>query len=174
MTWLVEQRLPIILLGASATLIAGMIVIQTRRIWAIVGLVGVVLLTIGLLVLEAVVVTEVEGIENTLHAMAAAVERNDLPTALAMFPDDATSVRHRAEGLLGQFTFSRVRIENDLQIEFNSEATPRTARAEFTCNAKAKHRRELIPHEFIRRKVTISLIWQDDRWTLGDYEIHNR
>jgi hypothetical protein len=173
-TWLVEQRLPIILLGASATLIAAMIVIQTRRIGAIVGLVGVVLLTIGLLVLEAVVVTEVEEIEFSLHAIAAAVERNDLPAALAMFPDDATSVRHRAEGLLGQFTFSRARIENDLRIEFDSEAKPRTARAEFTCNAKAKHRTELIPYEFIRRKVTISLIWQDDRWALSDYEIHNR
>ena len=174
MTWLVEQRLPIILLGASATLIAAMIVIQTRRIWAIVGLVGVVLLTIGLLVLEAVVVTEVEEIENTLHAMAAAVERNDLPTALAMFPDDAKSLRHRAEGLLSGFTFSRVKIENDLQIKIDPEAEPRSARAEFTCNVRAKHRSELIPYEFVRRKVTISLIWRDDRWTLGDYEIHNR
>jgi len=173
-TWVVEQRLPIILLGASATLIAAMIVIQTRRIGAIVGLVGVVLLTIGLLVLEAVVVTEVEEIEFALYAAAAAVERNDLPTALAMFPDDAKSVRHRAEGLLGQFTFSRVRIENDLQIEIDPEVEPRAATAKFTCNAQAKHRRELIPYEFIRRKVTISLIWQDDRWALSDYEIHNR
>ena len=95
MTWLLEERMPILLVGASATVIMVLVVIFVRRLPALLGLIGVILLTGLLLLVELLIVTEVETIENMLYEGAESLERNDIPAALAHISPASEPIRQQ-------------------------------------------------------------------------------
>ncbi len=171
MTWLLEERMPILLLGASATLMMALVFFLTRKLPALLGLIGVILLTGLLLVIELLVVTEVETVENTLYQGAESLEQNDIPAALDHISPAAEPILQRAEQLFSDVTFFQVAIENDLLVTIDHEAQPATANAEFTCHAKLRHRSETIPYEYGRRRMTVTLVREGDRWMVTDYEV---
>ena len=170
MTWLLEERLPILLLGASSTLIMVLVVVFTRRLPALLGLIGVILLTGLLLLLEMLVVTDVEVVENTLYQGAALLEQNDIPAALAYVSPTAKPIRQRAERLFSDVTFSEVRIGYDLHVTIDHQTQPATATANFTCHAKLQHRSQIMPYQHGHRRVTVTLVREGDRWLVTDYE----
>ena len=171
MTWLLEERMPIILVGASATVIMVLVVIFTRRLPALLGLLGVILLTGLLLVVELLVVTEVETIENMLYQGAESLEQNDIPAVLAHISPTAEPIRQQAERLFSDFTFFKVGIGYDLYVTIDHQAQQATATARFTCHAKLRHRSEIMPYEKGFRRVTVILVREGDRWLVTDYEL---
>ena len=163
--------MPILLVGASATVIMVLVVIFTRRVPALLGLIGVILLTGLLLLVELLVVTDVETIENMLYQGAESLEQNVIPAALAHISPAAESIRQQAERLFSDFTFFRVRIGYDLYVTIDHQAQPITATARFTCHAKLRHRSEIIPYEKGFRRMTVTLVREGDRWLVTDYEV---
>lgn len=171
MTWLVEERLPILLLGASAAAIMLVVVLQTRRLPAAIGFAAVVLVTIATLVVEALVVTEVERVENTIYAAADALENNEVDSVLAMIAPDATEMRRRAERILPDATFRRVKINNDLKVTINRLAQPPTAEARFTCYYEVEYRPDLNPYPKGVRRFEVTLVQDGDQWLFLGYEM---
>ena len=58
MTWLVEDPITIILLGVAIEVILGVVLLQTRRSAAILGMLAILVITIALLAVERFVVTD--------------------------------------------------------------------------------------------------------------------
>lgn len=173
MTWIVEDPLPILLLGAAATLIAAIALAQTRRPPALAALVGVVAVTAVLLLVEWLVVTDVEQVQNTIYATAEELEHNDDAAVVGRIASNANPTLLRAQQLLDRVTFSRV-VVTSLTVEVHDAESPATARATFLCWVEAKLDKELQLHDKARVQVSVDLVRQGDRWMYTDYHYELR
>ncbi len=78
MNWLAENALPIWMGGAVALTMALIVFHQTRTNGALLGILGVIVITAALLLTERLIETPREAVERTLYSLAATVEANDV------------------------------------------------------------------------------------------------
>src|SRR4051794_28997970 len=83
MSYLVETPWPGLLLAGLIELALGFLLVRSGRAWVIVAMAGVLVAAIALVVIERLVVTDKEEIENSLETVAAALEAHDVPGVLA-------------------------------------------------------------------------------------------
>jgi hypothetical protein len=109
---LFEQPLVIIVSGVVLLVIAYFFWTQTRFKWILHLMAVLALLTIGLVIIAQLVHTDKEQVVTTLDEIAAVVEANDVPGAMAYFAQDANTqaIRDRAEAEMPNYHFSRCRI----------------------------------------------------------------
>lgn len=124
-------------------------------------------LTIFLVVLNILVQTERERIEDTLHTVSAALEKNDLPTVYSYIHPNATEGLQRAKGELPQYHFNDARVTRIKDIQVNLDTKPNTAVAEFNVvvdvNVGQNKGRAA-------RFVRVYFMQRDGRWLVRDYE----
>jgi ketosteroid isomerase-like protein len=126
-----------------------------------------------LVILERVVVTEKEEVEDALEAIATSVEANDAQSVLAAF---ASSSPRRAEvqSALHRVKVSSARIAGDLEVRFNRLGAAPAATAYFTGIIDAKDKTGSIPYEHMMRRFKVTLHKEGDRWLVFDYEDNDR
>ena len=97
MTWVLEQPIYILILGGLTFAFLGYAWWQTGYRAMFHAMLAVAAVTAGLLILERLVVTDVERIEDTLDQIARDVESNDLPKILSHVYSGATATYARAK-----------------------------------------------------------------------------
>lgn len=121
MTWLAENALPIWVGGAVALTMAMFVYLQTRSRGAFYGVLAVIAITAGLLLVNRLVETRREAVEHALYSLAATVEANDVPGALAFLAPNANSAMRRdVETLMPQVKIERARVIGTPEIELNA------------------------------------------------------
>jgi hypothetical protein len=179
MTWLFEDPWMIVLGGLVAEIILGVLLLKTGRGAVLGGMIGVLVLTGVLLVVERLVVTEGEQVQATLEDAAAAVVKND-PAAVQKFiaPADAApsaaGLRIYAAMILGRYTIEEAHIGGDLDIQLDTAAKPPTATARFTAQVRFKDHKGMTPYDHYVGKVRVDLRKAGDHWEVLDFNDEQR
>jgi ketosteroid isomerase-like protein len=164
MNWFVEGPWPILVTGLVLEAVLLVALVRTGRavlIWAVVGM-G--LLTAGLLVVERLVVTDNERIAATLDGVAAAAAANDLNGVLAYIGPDAVEVRKLATDSLRRIRIREAKIGSDLSIVITQQAGAPSALATFTGRIRAEVPGQAIGHDTFVGRFRVGLVKQGDRW----------
>src|SRR5688500_3086338 len=115
MTWLVEDAWMIVWCCLALGIVVVLLLLQLSRGYALLGLVCMALVTGGLLLIERLVVTDKERVENTLFELAEALMNNDAPTAIKYLSPSSVK-RDEAGFYLRQIKVSKARIGSDLKV----------------------------------------------------------
>lgn len=102
MTLLLENPLPIWSLGAVCLAIAVTVFLAKRSLASVLGVAGVIVVTALLLLLESIVITPSEEVEQSLTNLMASIEANDVDAVAAMIDPSARAIRTEAETLMPQ------------------------------------------------------------------------
>jgi hypothetical protein len=168
MTWFIESPWPSLAIGFALEVILAIALVRTGRTAIIAAMVVVLAATIGLLALERVVVTEREEVEDTLDAVAAALESNDVPAVLAAFSPNCPRLGE-VKSALSRFTVREARIGGDLEVRINRLTSPPSAATYFTGRIDGKDSRGEFPYEHMIRKFKVTLERRGDKWLIADY-----
>jgi hypothetical protein len=169
MTWFVESPWPSLILGIGLEVILAIYLVRSGRAIVIAAMVGVLALTAGLVLLERIVVTESELVEDTLAEVARALAANDSSAVLATFSSNSPR-RAEVQSAMSRVTINEARIGNDLEVRLNPLTAPPSASAYFTGHIQARGTRETIPYEHVVRKFKVTLHKESDRYRIFDYE----
>ncbi len=168
MTWFVESPWPSLMLGVVLEVILAIALVRTAR-GAIVGLMIVVFaLTVGMVIVERVVVTETEEVEDALDHVAAALVANDSQAVLACFSPHCPRLAE-LRSILSRVTVRVAKIGGDLEVRLNHLTQPPSATCYFTGRVEAKDSRGEIPYEHLVRKFKVTLRKEGGRWLIADY-----
>lgn len=168
MTWLIESPWPSLMLGVGLEVILAIALVRTGRGAIMVAMAVVLALTVGMLVLERLVVTQTEEVEDALDGVAGSLGSNDAGTVLAGFSPQSPR-RAEVKSALASVTINSARVAGDLEIRFNDLTSPPSAVAYFTGIVDAKDNRGAIPYEHMMRKFKVTLRKEGDRWLIYDY-----
>ncbi len=168
MTWLLESPWPALTLGVVCELILAIVLVRSGRAVVLVAMAVVLAVTLGMLALERMVVTQTEEIENALHAAEAALETNDPTAVLALFTETSPR-RSQVESALKRFHVRDAHIGRDLEIAPNALTNPPSARAFFTGRVEGADARGEVPYEQMLQKFTVTLHHEGDRWLIYDF-----
>ncbi len=172
MTSLLEDPTPIILVGIIVEAVLGVILLRTGRgvlLWAMGGVMALVV--IGVLV-EWLVVTERERVEETIENAAAAVEANDFEKFDTYLTRDAEKARGLARWAFSRAEFSRVKITK-LDIHIVRQTSPPTAKAELSGIVTFKDRMGESPYNNYPPNGTLTLRLENGRWLISGYTLKN-
>ena len=173
MQWLFENPWPAIGCGLVLEAFLGVAFYNTGRRAVLAGMAGVLVLTLAMVAIEKLVVTEREEVEDALHGIAAAMETNRIEAVLAYIAPDAIPMRSAVQSILPTIEVIEAKAGGDIKIIFNRVIDPPTARVEFIGRVKAKSHSpgQQFPYENFIRRFTVKLRKEGDRWLLTEYEM---
>jgi len=166
-TNLLEDPTPIILAGIAVEALLGIALVVTRRGVILLPMAVVVLLTLGGVLVERLVVTDMEQVEAAIEAGRSAAERNDVEAALRLVAPLAEEIRREARQVFAEVKFDELKVRG-LKITLNLQTKPPTARAEFTALAAFDARRGNIPYRNYVATVVVDLRRFDNRWLVTE------
>ena len=172
MNWLFDQPIYVAIIGVFLTLLLAAAWLTSGRkelMWAT-GL--AVLLTVVMLIVERVVVTDQEAIRAMLAELAADVESNNVGRVTNHIWSGAPSLVGRAESEMPNYKFTECRITKLHSIEVTGDKEPRNATVEFNVIASGTFRHGGFEvTDTVPRWVRLHLVQeQDGRWAVRDYE----
>jgi hypothetical protein len=168
MTWVLEEPLYILLLGLLVLGFLGFALMQTGARGLLHAMAGVAAVTGGLLLLEHMVETPREEIENALKNIARDVESNDLDAILSHVYSGAPNIYSRAKNEFPRYEFESVDIKNNVKVSFEEGSTPRRARVTFNVVVDVKHKNWGSQHH-VPRFVKVTLVREEGAWRVAQY-----
>ena len=165
-----ESPWPVLFIGITVEAVLAVMLLRTGRgylLWAMIGVAALVV--VGLLV-ERLVVTEREAVEQTLYAAVAAAEANDLNRLLDCISPMAEQTRADARWMLGRVEVNSAYVRN-LQIMINHLTNPPTAQARFQAIGQGRDRLAQFPYGSYSRAVTVHLHLEGNRWLVTGYDV---
>ncbi len=165
-----ESPWPILFIGIAVEAVLAVALLRTGRGHLLWAMIGVALFTIAGLIVERLVVTEGEAVEQTLDAAADAVLANDLDRLLDCISPTAEKTRSDARWVFGQVEVTSIYLHN-LEITINHRSSPATATARFQAIGQGRFRRIEVPYRSYTRAVTVQFRLEGQRWLVYDYHI---
>jgi len=168
MTWHLEQPLPIIAMGALlfAMLLGGLI--KTGRRGLLGAMIAVVFATIGMLMLERIVVTPGEQIAATLQQLARDIQTNEPSLVFQHISATAEPLRNDAEMALERIEIHKVTVKSNLETEISANGEKATARFNASFDASAKS--GLVNNQHAAWFFVVDFVKQQGRWLVTDYK----
>ena len=173
MIWFFEQPLPILFLGVIGAVGSLVALVQTGRKVFLGAIILVVLLTGGLLIAERYVTTPREKVRQTLHAIAADLEKNDQQAFFAHLSATEERLRAEAERLLALTSIHEVKIKRNLEIEIDDGWEPTRAVARFNVMIIASDRAGVMSHQRIPRRLEVTFRQEEGNWRIRSYKSEN-
>ena len=170
MTWLVESPWPVLVTGILIEAVLAIALLRTGLAKVIAAMVGVLIVTVLLLLLERVVVTEFEEVEMALDSAATALAQNDVEKVVSFISPEQQSLKSYAERSMRQFKFTDAVVGGDLKVQVNRLTSPPSATAKFTVRLAGKDTRGTIPYGNLVERVELTLHKIGDRWYVVDYQ----
>jgi hypothetical protein len=170
MSWFFEGPWPILVTGLVVEAILIVALVRTGRAVLLWAILGVGLLTGGLLIVERLVVTDNERIAATLDGVAAAVTANDLNGVLAYIGPDAKDVRKLATDSLRRIKVREANVGNDLSIVITQQGGAPSALATFTGRIRAEVHGEALGHDTYAGRFRVGLVKQGDKWLVVAFD----
>ena len=175
MTTLLEDPMPIILLGIVVEAALAFVFVNTRRgaiLWAMLGTLVVVFLGVGL---ERLVVTDVEQVEATVDGVIEAMEADDWERLTRDYiAPTATYTLTRAAFARSLIQVTRAKA-NRLEVAINELTSPPTAEARFTgvVYYRLRDPASQIPYEYYAADFIVDLRKEGDRWWIINHSEQN-
>jgi hypothetical protein len=166
MTWILETPWPSLTLGIGLEVILAIALVRTGRGVIIGAMVLVLALTVGLVVLERVVVTQTEEVENALDGVAQALEANDAPAVLASIAPSCPR-RGEVQSVLNHVTIRSARVR-DVEVRFDGTDPP-SATVNLLGIVEAHDTHGTVPYEHFLRRFKVLLRKDGDRWLITDF-----
>lgn len=171
MTWLTETYWPAVLTGFAVEGVLFIMLLITGRgrlLWAMAGVLAV---TLGLVAVERLVVTEREEVAQTLDEVAAALTENDLPRVLKHVASSAPQTRSAAQSAMARVTIRSAKVGSDLKIDISNSAVPQTATARFVAQFSGNDRGGQTPFDKVPQRLEVSLVKEDGQWRIAAYKL---
>jgi hypothetical protein len=173
MMMFLESPWPILALGITVEVVLAIALLVTRRgmlLWWMLGTAAFVML--GVLV-EWMVVTDREAIDDALHDCAQALEANDRNRLLVHVSPSAKQLRSEVQTIMDRVVVTMMRI-SDMEITVNRNVDPRIARAAFKAIGKGRDRTGEFPlDQAYGCKVIVNFRREGDRWLATDYALED-
>jgi len=169
MNTLLENPMPVIFVGIVAVAVLGVILAKTGRGIFLVAIVGVLLLVLAGVGLEALVVTDHEQVEATIDGGAAAFVDGNIERVLRFIAPDAPGVQTEARLILREGDFDAIKI-TDLQINIIPTTSPPTARVKLIAVVTGRYRSGDIPVTNQVAPVELKLRREGDRWVVYSFQ----
>ncbi len=168
-TWFTEDPTPVFILGGITLAVLLVLLMKTGR--------GVILFAMaataaimGLAVLiDALVVTDRERVENVVYQAAAAAERNDIDGVAALVSPSVTQIKADLRHWIGQLEIESVSI-GGLDVSVDRTKQPPTATARFWYVGQGKWRHGETVHDRVAGKLKVDFRQEGNRWLVTDYE----
>lgn len=170
MTTLMENPFPIILVGVLAVAVCAVALVRTGRGIFLVAIGAIALLTGAGVLVEKLVVTQREEVEQVIDDAAAAVRANRLEGVLEQLSPDAGRARDLIRWAFGRATFEDVRLTR-LEIRVINTASPPLAKAEITGYVRCRDRLGEYPYDAVPIDGTLELRKINSRWLVTGYEM---
>jgi hypothetical protein len=170
MNFFLENPWRIVIIGSALEAVLTFLLLQTGRgkiFWAMIA-VGV--LTLGLLTVERLVVTDREAVAVTLDAAVASIKAADEGCLLRCIAASAKSVQEDARWELQNIEVEELHIIG-LEVAVDRSVSPPAAEAKFMAVGIASLKNSVVQHESFARHVAVRLRWIGDRWLVEDYTI---
>lgn len=170
MTTLVEDPTPIIFFGVLVEAVLAVVLFRTGRgvlLWAIIGVLVLVLAGVWL---EWLVVTEVERVEAVIEGARAALAANDEKGVMKHIHRSAREIRNLVSSGFRQVHFTDAKITN-LKIKINNMTSPPTATADVTGIAWFEALRSDIPRNKHLLSAAVELRLFPEGWLITDYKL---
>lgn len=167
MEWLFENPIPALATGSILTALAVTSLWQTGRKLFLALAVLCALLTAGLFVMEALIVTPGEVIADRVHALAADLERNQPAPILAYISRRSPDLLEYAQRVLSEVTIRDAVVKRNLKIQ----VTPDRGLATATFNAVVvldapKHDLANYRHA---RVFVLNFRFEEGQWMISDF-----
>ena len=172
MTWLVENPMPVIYVTVLVQLILLGILVMTGRGVMLFAMVGVGALAGALLLIEYLVVTDREEIQDTLSATAAAIAANDATTVKQFIAPEDERTRNRIDQEFDDYYFESVSIKSNLKIEV-TKGDPPTALATFNAVAVGGDKQGGTRGVTVPRFLKVWLRKDGPNWVITRHEDHD-
>lgn len=169
MTTLVENPLAIVVVGGLAILLAAIVFFARRDGPALGALVGVVLVTALMLLVERLVVTDREQVEAAVAGLLAAIEANDIERTLAAIDPAAARIRSDVQALSPLIKVQKARSMGPMDVAVDGAEAPPTAEATFQAFLQGVHVPSATPLGYVNQRVELHWVKRDGRWLLDGY-----
>lgn len=169
MKWLLEDPTFIWATGLTALAVLAVMLTRTGRAVILAWMGGAAALLALMLLVEWLVVTEREEVEDTIHRMARALENNDLATLDAHVDPQAGLTRNDVALAMSRYEFSDASI-NDLDVRMNRLVAPPMATADFMGRVSLHDRQGHVPQGTLIRRFSVKFSRRDDVWRMVSYE----
>lgn len=164
---LLESPITVGISGLALAIIAGLVWTQTSRKAALITALGIALTTVVLVTISLQIQTDRELIEETLHDVASALQRNEHEAVFKVMHPSAAATVARARAELPNYVFSVARVTRIKSIIVDSTRTPETAVAEFNVRVELTTQGQKFT---VPRFVKIYFSKHEGRWLVRDYE----
>ena len=168
-TWFTEDPLPVFILGGIALAVLLILLLKTGRGVVLIAMAATVAI-MGLAVLvDALVVTDRERVEEVVYQAAAAAERNDLDGVAAFVSPTVKQIKADLRHWIGQLEIESVSI-GGLAVSVDRTKTPLTATARFWYVGQGKWRHGETVHNRVAGRLKVDFRQEGNRWLVTDYE----
>jgi len=167
MTIFVENPLAIIVLGGVLATFAGIVFLARRTGASLLALVGIIVGTLLLVVLERFLVSDREQIENGVEAVVAAVEANDIAGVLEWIDPAAVNVRGDIQSLMPLVKVEKARVMGTIDVQV--DGSPAQAVSSFRAFLDGVHGSSGMRVAYFNQRVDVNWIKKDDRWLITGY-----
>lgn len=167
-TALLDSPLAIAAVGGVAITFTAIVFAARRSGASLAALGAVTAITLGLLVVERLVVSPGEQVEAALDALLAAIEANDVAAVLAHIDPAAAKIRADVQSLV---PLLRVEAANagTVQVEVDEAAQPPAAVATFRAFLHGVHVRTAARVGYINQRVDLHWQKRGDQWLVTSY-----
>ncbi|HYM86212.1 MAG TPA: hypothetical protein VET30_05690 [Pseudoxanthomonas sp.] len=170
--WLFDQPLYIVIIGIVLGILVGGAWTASGRKELLYALGGVVGLTIVLMIIERLVITDAEAIRITLNEIARDVQNNNLKRLVGHISKANPSLVQRAEAEMPNYKFSECRVTKVHQTDVDADSEPRSAVVTFNVVASGTFRQAgLEVSDTVPRWVQLHMVREEDgRWRVQNYK----
>lgn len=168
MTTLLENPLPIMVIGGVAATAALVFFLARRTGGSLMTLAAMVGLTLVLLAVEAFVVTDREEVEQTISELFAAIEANDVQKTLS-WVDPKSGVAADVQALMPLIRVEKARVMGGLEIDVNTSRRPPVATSSSRVALTGTHSSSGTPVGYVNEQVDIHWTKPGERWLVSGY-----
>jgi hypothetical protein len=169
--WLFDNPLYIVIISIFVGVLVGGAWTATGRRELLYALGAVVALTVVMLIVERLVVTDREAIRATLAQIAGDVQSNDVQRVLGHIAKANRGLVQKAQAELPNYEFTECRVTKIHLIDIDASIEPRSAKVEFNVVASGTFRQgSLEVTDTVPRWVQLQLVREEDgKWRVQNY-----
>ena len=174
MYWLTENAFQPAMIGLLVVFGTGAFWFVLKKKPLLIAAIVALVCTIGIVVVEQLIVTDSEQIKNDLVLIAGAVQSNDLDTVLGYISPEAENMIAEAKREMSDVDFKKLSVKRFSDPEIDLEATPPTASISFnaiiSASTSPSSRYGNIPR--INGAVRVTVFYEKDsagKWKIVDY-----
>ena len=173
MSWFTEDSTPVLILGVVTAAILLVAFVKTSRLGLLYAIVGVALVVAAVVFIEKHTDTDTKRVRRVLDAACVAVEKNDVPGALALIAPSAKEMRNSKCCTLLPCKFE---IHEACHSRFGRQVQPLQFPADGVWPSSwgtsiGMRRAPCCPEEHYPQRVKVTLHLEGDRWLMDGYKM---